>query len=293
MSQKRGFTLIELLVVISIIALLMSILMPALGAVKKKAKDVMCKSNLSQWGKVWGMYAADNDDKLFGNDGDDETWHDDLENYYKNKKLLLCPMAEKPHVSYSGVVSDAEERDPFACWVDDVNGDQKLNDPDDNWGSYGLNGMCTSGQDPVRSDNLPLATARKVIWRKISTKGSFQIPMMYDSASILHQGYAPNTMAPSRDDTPHPKYCQVEKNDNELQLACMPRHPKVTTNMLFMDFSVQGIKLADEEDGEWFSPIWRLRWHRDWYKDGGNGRFPPAGQPGYSIPDWMKSGKNG
>jgi len=62
--QKHGFTLIELLVVISIIALLMSIMMPALGRVKEEARSVVCRSNLRQWGFVWEMAINDNDGRF-------------------------------------------------------------------------------------------------------------------------------------------------------------------------------------------------------------------------------------
>jgi len=62
--RKKGFTLIELLVVISIIALLMSILMPSLGRAKALAKDVLCMSNQKQVGLYLSMYANDCQDKL-------------------------------------------------------------------------------------------------------------------------------------------------------------------------------------------------------------------------------------
>ncbi|MBI9016800.1 MAG: type II secretion system protein [Phycisphaerae bacterium] len=62
--KKKAFTLIELLVVISIIALLVSILMPALSKAREKAKNTMCKSNIRQLTLTSLVYAQDFDGKL-------------------------------------------------------------------------------------------------------------------------------------------------------------------------------------------------------------------------------------
>ena len=64
MKERKGFTLIELLVVIAIIALLLSILTPALQTVKERAKRTICKSNLHQWILGISAYASSNDNKL-------------------------------------------------------------------------------------------------------------------------------------------------------------------------------------------------------------------------------------
>jgi len=60
MKKRWAFTLIELLVVISIIALLLSILMPALSKVRDQGRKAVCLANLKQVGTAIEAYAADN-----------------------------------------------------------------------------------------------------------------------------------------------------------------------------------------------------------------------------------------
>lgn len=62
-TQRRlpgGFTLIELLVVVGIIALLMAILLPALGRARQEAMKISCGANMRQWGTAVQTFGMDN-----------------------------------------------------------------------------------------------------------------------------------------------------------------------------------------------------------------------------------------
>jgi prepilin-type N-terminal cleavage/methylation domain-containing protein/prepilin-type processing-associated H-X9-DG protein len=116
-SRRRGFTLIELLVVIAIIGILLAIVIPALTKAKEVARELICKTNIRQYGIAGTLYLEDNNTKFpwpwytiyrsprtVAGSGALEyhLWHNDAHNpdqapghlwpYLQNKKVNVCPV---------------------------------------------------------------------------------------------------------------------------------------------------------------------------------------------------------
>ena len=242
MKKEKAFTLIELLVVISIIALLMAILMPALSRVKAQAKDALCKSNLHQFGLIWMPFLQDRNNRFLDRDedGGSNDWMPVLFDYAHRTldlKLFMCPMATKCFTEGG--------RNPFMAGepyvVDTPKGDVEYK-----W-SYGIN-LWTSD----RAQGKTMAGCRGEYWRTPHARKAQYGLVLIDSQQNNIEPYPCDIPSPYEHDVWTPGAA------NEMRRSCIKRHPPYNVNGLYMDWSVRSMNIKQN---------WRTHWYADWQMD--------------------------
>jgi prepilin-type N-terminal cleavage/methylation domain-containing protein len=247
MLKKKGFTLIELLVVISIIALLLSILMPSLQKAKESAKRLVCQAQLKQWGTIFHVYAFDNKGRnhnfwpsLKPNDGWDTYLKRLAVEYYKpiyeDPDLLMCPASSPTN----------NRRGSRASWV--------------NWTGSGLSGLTGSYGENLwttnpENDQISYSGGEfdeKYFWKTLSAPGGDKVPMFMDSV-------CPYMFPKSSDGPPLTSDGQFTGGVDPIKYPCVDRHGRGTINILFLDMTVRKVELKE---------LWTLKWSTHFKTDG-------------------------
>ena len=255
MDKIKAFTLIELLVVIAIIAILMSILMPVLGYVRKQAFSSACQSNLRQLCMAMNLYALDHEDRTMPfSHQPGEYWFHQLAPYlsakeYKNHperhiegmmKVAFCPMTKRQDRAEESFFGSA-----YLSWRF-MGGE----------GSYGLN-LWLLPDDPIYAPAFPAEN----FYKKYSDAKS-DVPLLGDSVWVGSWPFENDTVPDDLSgELGYPGYPHAE--GYFMGRFCVDRHKKAT-NIGFVDSRVERVRLEE---------LWILKWHQ---------RFKPSSD--VSIP---------
>lgn len=242
-QRDRAFTLIELLVVISVIALLISLLLPALGKARESAKSTICTSSLHSWALVFGLYSGDFDGKWSQWPSDYTTgwWMVRLKPYYSVEKMRACPAA----------VVDIDETPAPGMTQDTYGGAREAWGPvwDGTTGSYGINHYLYGHVPNIWTND----NDRRFFWGRIDSSMGSEIPLLLDCTWPGTFPSYTDAVPPSGDDGSPEQQWGLGINC-EMARVSLARHGW-SINASFTDLSCRKVRLPE---------LWDLNWHSQW-----------------------------
>jgi len=279
--QRPAFTLVELLVVIGIIAVLIGILLPALGKARKASKTASCLSNVRQLVMAEVQYVNENKGRFspyYNGSGGSKFQIEWMAQVAPKKtgqfdKVRLCPEAADENMPWH--TDDNSKNQPGAAFYAWGPGGQALTDPNDYtaagtpkngvgkklMGSYGYNGYCLREEDSGNSgqlrkeagspDTTTLEPGHSRIWVP-PLKRSHEVPLIFDStwpAAWPKENQLPPANLYSDVGTPF-----TLGIGNNWSRVCVARH-NMAINVGFLDGHAVTTPLPD---------LWKMPWHAQW-----------------------------
>jgi prepilin-type N-terminal cleavage/methylation domain-containing protein len=261
--KESAFTLVELLVVISIIALLLALLMPALSKAKEQSQVIVCRTNLRQINLALHTYAESNNQRFpeYANlDTDDKgklvnSWFVVTKTFLgveKKSEIFMCPNAKKPAMmvkTAQGTSFDPRSAfDPRSCSFIPSNVDLPFF-------SYGLNDWILSAFDARRPDKGFTGGIEKLAWKTNLVSGAHDIPVVGD-ASFPSSNVTFDTAAMPRAPIFSGDHWWETSTSglDQLKRYCLDRH-RMNVQWAFMDGTVRKVGLKE---------LWSLKFHRNW-----------------------------